>query len=433
MCDTLQKKYYFFGAGGNCHGAINFWGKDSVIAIIDNSDTKIGHTFVGVPIISYDQFIRRWNGETIIITAYLSANEIVKQLEKDGIDKYFACPSMQSGFYDCIEMINRFGLRNYKGIDLYDDNPISDRLCLELLRVGLTQINIVSECEIKQNDNNDVLLLVTKENFDVSSMKGWKKYKKVIYLFDEIKKLQKDDYKYLQKYKNIYNNEKCFLIGNGPSLNEKDLDRIYKYKIKSFGCNRINKIFSKTMWRPDYYIIIDSMVWEEEKEKLLCDCNYFMRKWQDNKLYSRNFSIQFYYAQIENYGLGYPEFSDNITECVFSGRTAMYDMLQIAVYMGFREIYLLGVDFSWGEDGRDAHFCKDYFGDNSILNNKLMDDARKRKEEVRHAYISARNYADAHGIKIYNATRGGNLDVFERVDIDKLFGEFEKNEMQSVQ
>ena len=37
------------------------------------------------------------------------------------------------------------------------------------------------------------------------------------------------------------------------------------------------------------------------------------------------------------------------------------------------------------------------------------------------AYQSAKKYADAHGIKIYNATRGGNLEVFERVDFDSLF------------
>ncbi len=36
-------------------------------------------------------------------------------------------------------------------------------------------------------------------------------------------------------------------------------------------------------------------------------------------------------------------------------------------------------------------------------------------------YKSAGNYADIHGIKIYNATRGGKLEVFERVNFDSLF------------
>lgn len=36
-------------------------------------------------------------------------------------------------------------------------------------------------------------------------------------------------------------------------------------------------------------------------------------------------------------------------------------------------------------------------------------------------YQAARRYAETHGIKIYNATRGGELEVFERVDFDSLF------------
>ena len=44
-----------------------------------------------------------------------------------------------------------------------------------------------------------------------------------------------------------------------------------------------------------------------------------------------------------------------------------------------------------------------------------------RKTENLLAYQAAREYADRHGIKIYNATRGGKLEVFERVDFDSLF------------
>ena len=37
------------------------------------------------------------------------------------------------------------------------------------------------------------------------------------------------------------------------------------------------------------------------------------------------------------------------------------------------------------------------------------------------SYIAARRFAEKHGVKIYNATRGGKLEVFERVNFDKLF------------
>ena len=37
------------------------------------------------------------------------------------------------------------------------------------------------------------------------------------------------------------------------------------------------------------------------------------------------------------------------------------------------------------------------------------------------AYDYARKYADSNGIKIYNATRGGCLEAFQRVNFDSLF------------
>ena len=39
---------------------------------------------------------------------------------------------------------------------------------------------------------------------------------------------------------------------------------------------------------------------------------------------------------------------------------------------------------------------------------------------VTKAYISAKRYADEHDIKIYNTTRGGKLEVFERLEFDKV-------------
>ena len=84
--------------------------------------------------------------------------------------------------------------------------------------------------------------------------------------------------------------------------------------------------------------------------------------------------------------------------------------------MGFKEIYLLGVDFSFSSNYKDAcnHFIKNYYTKDS----KAIFFADK---ESLQAYMSAREYADKNGIKIYNATRGGKLEVFDRVDFDSLF------------
>ena len=86
------------------------------------------------------------------------------------------------------------------------------------------------------------------------------------------------------------------------------------------------------------------------------------------------------------------------------------------VYMGFSDIYLLGVDATRLGKYHDnsSHFCKEYIS-RSTTNLMTFDD------EPRLAYKAAKEYADLHGIHIYNATRGGELETFQRVDFDELF------------
>ena len=107
-----------------------------------------------------------------------------------------------------------------------------------------------------------------------------------------------------------------------------------------------------------------------------------------------------------------PSFSENFAQYCSAGATITYGCIQFAVYMGIKEIYLLGIDFSgYGNQGATyGHFYEE----------KAPDGICFYKQNLL-AYQSAKKYADAHGIKIYNATRGGNLEVFERVDFDSLF------------
>ena len=89
--------------------------------------------------------------------------------------------------------------------------------------------------------------------------------------------------------------------------------------------------------------------------------------------------------------------------------------MQLAAYMGVKEIYLLGVDFTYGGQEKNVEYTHFYGTDKS--GNASIGYVK----HVALAYQSAKEYADSHGIKIYNATRGGKLEIFERVDFDSLF------------
>ena len=131
----------------------------------------------------------------------------------------------------------------------------------------------------------------------------------------------------------------------------------------------------------------------------------FWNNKHEKNIYQYHKHYEYFYDRL-------PKFSDDFSKRSYAGSTVTYACLQLAVYMGFKEIYLLGVDFSSGDikNSKYAHFH---------IEEELVAVCFKR--QVGAAYISAKRYADQHGIKIYNATRGGELEVFTRVDFDTLF------------
>ena len=62
----------------------------------------------------------------------------------------------------------------------------------------------------------------------------------------------------LKSFFKKYENKRCFIVGNGPSLNIADLESI-KNEI-TFGFNRIYYMFDKTDWRPTFYCSEDIQI-----------------------------------------------------------------------------------------------------------------------------------------------------------------------------
>ena len=92
-------------------------------------------------------------------------------------------------------------------------------------------------------------------------MKQSKLYKKMLGFNDHrvtYKMFYRECAEALKQFQNIHIGERCFIVGNGPSLRCEDLDML-KQEI-TFGSNYIYKIFNKTDWRPTYYFNSDNMV-----------------------------------------------------------------------------------------------------------------------------------------------------------------------------
>lgn len=233
--------------------------------------------------------------------------------------------------------------------------------------------------------------------------------------------------KRLAAYKGRYVGRRCFFIGNGPSLRAEDLTKLHEAGEITFAFNRIYNIFDQTPWRPDFYISQDEKMLAgcvNEVCEIKGDAKFIpiqLKWWNDISIDDAT------YFNIINQQVDDPQqflFSDDISRCIYNSSTGMYTAAQIAAYMGFSELYFIGVDHHFRISQNDQgeivvdDSVKDYFTD------KYNEDRDKlyipNTERSTLTYVAMKKHCDARGIRVFNATRGGRLEVFPRVGFDTL-------------
>jgi glycosyltransferase involved in cell wall biosynthesis len=221
----------------------------------------------------------------------------------------------------------------------------------------------------------------------------------------------------LSQYKDRHLGQRCVIIGNGPSLNKMDLSFL-RNEI-TFGMNRIYLLFDKWDFKPTYYVSVNPLVIEQSAEQI---CQITSPKFLGlNGLpYIRNFQDTIFLQSIRS-----PSFSKDPRNGLWEGHTVTYVAMQLAWFMGFSEVILIGVDhyfksqgpankevISEGDDPN--HFHPRYFGKGVHWN--LPDLA---KSEV--AYSLARQAFEADGRRIVDATVDGHLTIFPKADYRQIF------------
>ena len=221
-------------------------------------------------------------------------------------------------------------------------------------------------------------------------------------------------YEKLLNYKNRHQGKRCFIIATGPSLTMKDLESLKnEYTISM---NSICRLYNQTDWRPTYYAIQDKYVFDkmqdtirQYKEIPVFISDNIPRKYKREKEWIEFPTDTMYHSYDMKIGKYHAKFSDDCYDIVYDGYSIAYSCVELAVYMGFKEIYLLGADCTYmGE--------KEHFVDSGV-------EDRSRKfatPKLIVGYQEAKKYADAHNIKICNATRGGVLEVFPRINLDDV-------------
>ncbi|GGI16646.1 6-hydroxymethylpterin diphosphokinase MptE-like protein [Gottfriedia solisilvae] len=219
-------------------------------------------------------------------------------------------------------------------------------------------------------------------------------------------------YEKMKLFKNTHKGQRCFIVATGPSLTIDDLEKLKNETTISM--NSICLSFDETDWRPTYYGIQDVKVFNllensiekyDLKNKFISDSIS-----KEKNILDGYFVFPLNYLNHNTFHKNYrTKFSNDSYSVVYDGYSITYSMIQLAVYMGFSEIYLVGVDCNYSINS--AQHFKDY---------GLIEQSSEAVKRMISAFKEAKKFSERSQIKIYNATRGGMLEVFERVNLDEV-------------
>lgn len=225
--------------------------------------------------------------------------------------------------------------------------------------------------------------------------------------------------KRLETYRDVHQGERCFIIGNGPSLRQTDLSKL-RHEF-TFGLNRIYLLFPELGFPTSYLVSVNELVLEQCAEEIAALNIPKFLTWRARRWFAD--SPLTYFLDTDYTG---PEnFSGDATGRLFEGYTVTYVALQLAFYMGFHEVILVGVDHNFvtrgpanqtviSEGDDPNHFFPNYFGKGFRW--QLPD-----LEGSERAYRLAKEAYEAAGRRVVDATVGGRLTIFPKVDYRSLF------------
>jgi len=223
----------------------------------------------------------------------------------------------------------------------------------------------------------------------------------------------------LLAWRDQYAGERCFILGNGPSLGAMNLAPLrHEY---TFGLNRAYLLFERLGFATSWLVTVNDLVVEQCAADLDgLDVPTFTT-WRNRDHVTFDDHYVFLRTAEERRGLS---FSQRPDRWIFQGSTVTFVAMQLAFWFGFHEVVLIGVDHSFTTKGTPHtevvsgagdpdHFDPNYFGPGFRWQLPDLDTSEL-------SYELARNVFAADGREIVDATVDGKLDVFRKVSYESL-------------
>jgi hypothetical protein len=229
---------------------------------------------------------------------------------------------------------------------------------------------------------------------------------------------RQDSIRKLQLLRDQHRGQRCFIIGNGPSLTHTDLS-LLKNEF-TFGMNRFYLMFPELGFQTTFFVSINDLVAEQcaPDFQALSMPKFF--SWRARKWLQPDEHLHFLYTTYTG-----PKFGRNAAGRLWESATVTYVSLQLAFHLGFQQAILIGVDHNFTTQGKPNttvvsegddpnHFSPAYFGKGFRWQLPDLETSEMGYRFARQAYEKA-------GRQVLDATVGGKLTIFPRVDYLSLF------------
>jgi hypothetical protein len=240
--------------------------------------------------------------------------------------------------------------------------------------------------------------------------------------------------------RNRHAGERGFILCNGPSVKRQNIRPLARETVFSVSSGFHHPDFDFV--RPRYHCVPQLTYGELTEEKAVTFFQLMNEKIGGAELFlaTQEYDLVYrhglfpgrkihYVCLAKRYPPSNARQIPDLTKPVLRVQTVPVMVLMIAMFMGFRELYLLGTDHDWFVTKRyDYFFDRSALGwtdagvkEDGALQTTLLDELSTIRK-VWEQYQAIAQIASFAGIKIYNATDGGMLDVFERKRLEDVVG-----------
>ncbi|HZU87532.1 MAG TPA: 6-hydroxymethylpterin diphosphokinase MptE-like protein [Anaerolineaceae bacterium] len=230
--------------------------------------------------------------------------------------------------------------------------------------------------------------------------------------------VRRDTIQRLATLKDSRKGERCFILGNGPSLRQTDLSRLKNEA--TLGMNRIYMAFPEMGFQTSYFLSVNDLVVEQCAADIQALNMPRFVSWRARRWLKPQEDLYFLYTTYTG-----PRFAQDIRGRLWESATVTYVALQVAFFLGFQQVILIGVDHNFVTQGKPNttvisqgddpnHFNPGYFGKGFRWQLPDLDTSER-------GYLMARQAYEKAGREVVDATIGGKLRIFRRVEYDSLF------------